>query len=183
MYPDPKLYGPFSLQFAHTDADRASAYRLRYEVFSQELGRVFYANHKDRTYKDRVDDGSAHILVVKNEREFTGTLRFTLRTEAAFLSEDEGYFSEIISEFGEGAVALADRGAIAASSRGHQLYPQMWDYGFQFVQSRGARVVVGVIDADNDFLSRFHARQGWDVLVERITDGETDWTYLLKRLD
>jgi hypothetical protein len=182
MHPSAILHQDFSIQFADTNVQRQNALRIRYEVLTKELGRQQYANDHDGTYSDALDAGMSHIILVENLGTPVGTLRFTLRSEAVFLKEDELLFSEFLNDHDPLECAIADRGAILQPFRKAQLYPIMWAFGFDFARARGIRVVLGVIDAHNSSLNAFHEKQGWKVLRECVTEGNDTWKLIVKEL-
>lgn len=182
MYPSARKFEQFTIQFAESEAQRRSACHLRYGVFAREMGRALYADHRSESYSDELDAGRAHVLLARSADQDVGTLRFTLRRETEFLDEDELYFGEFISQHGKTAIALADRGVIVPAFRSFHLYPQMWDYGFEFLRGRGIKFVLGVIDAKDDALVRFHERQQWSVLAEGVLQGERTWNLIVREL-
>lgn len=182
MYPSARRFEGFTIQFATTEAERRSACHLRYEIFTREMGLVQFADHVSQSYSDQLDAALAHVILARTSDRLVGTLRFTLRRETRFLDEDEPLFENFIAQHGESAVALADRGVILSAFRGLHLYPQMWEHGFEFLRGCGVSFVVGVIDAEDNALVRFHEMQGWGTLAHKIPQGQKAWNVIVRNL-
>jgi hypothetical protein len=182
MYRGTISYKDFSIQFVSTPELAQRAFQLRYEVLTEELGRLQYANHSEQTYSDALDQSKSHIILAEHSGAPVGTLRFTLRSQTAFLDEDELIFSDFLGEHKSCECALADRGAILKPFRKAQLYPVMWSYGFDFARAQGIRFVLGVIDANNALLNAFHERQGWTALHEPLVENGNVWVPIVKEL-
>jgi GNAT superfamily N-acetyltransferase len=176
------LLNQISIRFADGPEDILQACRLRYSVLTKELGRRQYASDKDGTYRDKLDDGSSHIVLALCNGTTVGTLRFTSRRDAALLDEDELLFSTTIAEHELSECALADRGAIHPAYRKQGLYPKLWQYGFDHLKEQGIKWVFGVIDSDNIRLNEFHKGQGWLFLQYRVSDGGHSWNLIVKEL-
>jgi predicted GNAT family N-acyltransferase len=75
------------IRFAETAADREAVYRLRYEIYVEEL-RVFgeSSDHDERRLAEEVDDVS-RLLLATDDGVPVGTLRVTLGAETAFPEE------------------------------------------------------------------------------------------------
>jgi hypothetical protein len=171
-----------SVRLANGPEDILLACRLRYTVLTEELGRRQYANDNDRTYRDKLDDGSSLIVLALCTGTAVGTLRFTSRRDATLLDEDELLFSTRIAEHDSRECALADRGAIHPAYRKQGLYPKLWQYGFDSLKEQGIKWVFGVIDSDNSHLNEFHKGQGWVFLQYRVTEGDHFWNLIVKEL-
>ena len=69
----------FSLTLADTDDLRKEVFRLRYEVYCNELGWEDPANFPDKLEKDIYDDVSRHCLLKHNRSgEYAGTVRMVM---------------------------------------------------------------------------------------------------------
>ena len=179
---DGTKHDQISIRFAEGPDDIHQACRLRYEVLTKQLGRRQYANDSDRTYQDKLDDGSSHIVLALCGKTVVGTLRFTIRRDATFLDEDERLFSAILAQHDLNECALADRGAILPAYQKQGLYPQLWKLGLDSLREQGIEWVFGVIDSDNPRLNEFHKSQGWLFLQYRIIEGDRPWNLIVKQL-
>jgi len=68
----------FIVKVADTLEERQSAYKLRYEVFSEEQNDNRYANHDRKEWADKDDTlGSTVFIAVSTTGETIGTIRYT----------------------------------------------------------------------------------------------------------
>jgi GNAT superfamily N-acetyltransferase len=160
------------------------ALRLRYCVFHDELARTEYARREQRIYTDVLDDTVAGIIVaIESNRTVVATLRFTLGRDSAFLPEDEAGFADLFDHlWARNEIALVDRGAIDPSHRGRELYHALWDFLEHECRALGVRILIGVIDANNERLCNFHLKRGWSIYRDGIRESGHIWNYITKIL-
>ncbi len=86
---NPKLVMRVTFHYAQTEAERAAIYRLRYEIYVEEM-QIFgeVANHDSRTLLGP-NDATARLLYAMKDGEIIGTLRLNLGGDAPFAEEME----------------------------------------------------------------------------------------------
>jgi N-acyl-L-homoserine lactone synthetase len=172
--------------FTTDETCKVAAFRLRYDVFTEELGRVSLANAATKEYVDENDYGRSHLIIATHNTEVIGTLRLTLRAEASFWNDDEYQYSKLYQILGfeypyeMAEIALADRAVVAKPHRGSAALRSMWSLLYRCCEMNRIKVLVGVIDAENRALVRFHQRQGWQVYRHEIPFRDITADFIVK---
>ncbi|MEZ4814138.1 MAG: GNAT family N-acyltransferase [Bdellovibrionota bacterium] len=83
-------YSSFKVRLARTDADRDAVFRLRYDVFNEELGEGLPESALTKRDEDRFDPFCDHLMVEKNGK-VVGTYRFL---PGKIAHKCEGFYSE-----------------------------------------------------------------------------------------
>ncbi len=105
------------VRYAETEADKEAAYRLRYQVYVEDVGTQL--EHSDGRMTDASDD-RARILVAVDGDEVVGTLRINWGDDAPFGSKVEEIYqlSRFSSVVSDNQVVVFDRFVIKAEYRG-----------------------------------------------------------------
>lgn len=146
---DPNL----SLRLAADEADKLGAYRLRYEVFVEELGGDgVLVDHDRRLELDRFDPFFDQIILVDTGRDpatlghVVGVYRVMRGDQAAaagqFYSEDE-YDLSVLRASGRPLLELG-RSCVAASHRNGAAMLQLWQGLAEYVREHGIEILFGV---------------------------------------
>lgn len=146
---DPNLI----LKRAETEADRLGAYRLRYDVFVEELGGDgALVDHDRRLEMDRFDPYFDQIILVDRRCDpatldhVVGVYRVMRgdQAEAAgqFYSEDE-YDLAVLKESGRSLLELG-RSCVAARQRNGAAMLQLWQGLAGYVRDHGIEILFGV---------------------------------------
>ena len=131
-----------SVQFAETSADRERIYRLRFTIYSEELGRGHAVDSKGHL-TDQLDD-TARLLLAEHEGEAVGTMRLNWGGDAPFEASDRSIYDLDALE----AVVPADRIVIfsrfatEAAYRGGDLPGQLIDAMIRFAIAKGVCVIL-----------------------------------------
>lgn len=71
--------------------DKEAIYRLRYQIYHQEMGKLIQADHNKRWIVDELDE-TGHLFYAKVDDEVVGTIRLNTGTAAQFPSSIHAYF-------------------------------------------------------------------------------------------
>lgn len=156
------------IQEAMTDELRMSAYRLRHEVFSREMGDHRYADHERQIWTD-CDDGpqSKVIVVINDENEVVGTIRHTRLNDWEIIGKD-AYGLTILAEILglnvkdlESRSSRIDRAAIAMNWRGKSIVRHLQEACERLAKSLGSDILIGIPGIENARSRKAYEKLGW----------------------
>ena len=132
------------VRFAESAADRSASYRLRYEVYVEEMNRFAdRADHERRELTDELDE-TARALIAVSEGQPIATLRFHFGADAPFPPEiREAYcldrFDDIVRE---DQMIVVERMMVPKDRRGAgRLTSQLYFELYRFVVDAGVELV------------------------------------------
>lgn len=140
------VHGPYELRLAQTEAERISAYRLRFEVFNLELKEGLDTAYETGQDVDQFDAICDH-LIVEDRRGGTivGTYRLqtgsTAGTNAGYYSEREFDFSPY-EPLRDSTVELG-RACIHRDHRSTDVLLLLWRGIVQYAVQHAARYLIG----------------------------------------
>ena len=159
---------PYTIRLATTQADRDAAFRLRYEVFTAELGDDRYADHEKRLFLDCDDDARNHLLIAElDDGTVIGTVRLTLLKDCRFIGYDAYGWDQLATVLGITLdallprVARLDRGAVAKPWRRTGILGAFQPSYFSICYREGCDTLVGTIEVHNDGMRKAMASFGW----------------------
>lgn len=92
-----ELRGPYGVRFARTPEDREAAQRLRFAVFSQELGAIVEGGERELDI-DPIDEFADHLMVYeKSTDRCVGTYRLAISEQ---VDDVGGFYSSRIFDLG-----------------------------------------------------------------------------------
>ena len=144
--PRPAEAGQYRVRFAETREDRERAFRLRFCVFSVELGEGPDSAYRDGYECDEFDEFCDHLLVEHlGTREIVGTYRLQAGTEAA---ANLGYYGEREFDFApyehlRGNLVELGRACIHRDHRSFEVLTLLWRGIAAYAIDRNARYLVG----------------------------------------
>jgi GNAT superfamily N-acetyltransferase len=158
----------FTVIIADSPELLVSAYQLRYEVFSKEMGDDRYSDHSRREWKDEDDVSESTIFVALDvNRAVIGTIRLTPLRLREFIGShiyDFGCLAKILS-IEEGALreklARADRGLVSAKWRGKKVFESLQSTLESQAVKLGCEVLVGAVDTSNRHAANANRHLGW----------------------
>ena len=156
-----------TIRLVQSQEDLNSVLRLRYRVFTEEMGRTTLANREQQFYTDEFDTERSLIFLAASEaNETIATLRLVPLLNGEIWKEPEYQLGTISSHLGltglhRGEIGLTDRGCILTSARGGSLYYKLWQALLKEAAAASLRALVGVIDSTNSGLIAYHKRQHW----------------------
>ena len=153
-----------SISVAQTTSEKKAAYRLRYDVFTTELGDERYSNHEAKEFRDTDDVETSLIFVGKFGGETVGTCRLKLLRHQEFIALDQYHIGVLakhldcdIEALSKGLAAI-DRAAVAKSWRGTGLIKAMFNALETEAISLGARTLIGSVEQSEPALTVFYRR-------------------------
>lgn len=134
-----------SLRFAESDTDREAVYRLRYDVYVEEMGYAFPGvDHRGRRLAEPILRNT-RLLMAEEGGALVGTLQFNWGTECAFTEEERRIYrlSDFVALVGDEDIIIASRFMTRPSHRDTELPAQMLDAMFAFALDNDVRLLFG----------------------------------------
>jgi RimJ/RimL family protein N-acetyltransferase len=151
-----------------TDELKNEAYRLRYSVFSIEMGDHRYADHTKQIWSDPDDFAASNLFAAIDEHnQVVGTIRLTAYREHKFIAADQYHFDVLAGMLKLPVdnllqrVARADRGVLAQSVRGTSVLNKLQDSMESYAVEKGLDVLVGVPGVGNERSRNAFRKLGW----------------------
>ena len=132
-----------------------AAFRLRYEVFTEEQGDARYADHEQRMCCDALDNEQSQLLLAVTAEGIVGTSRLSFRSAGPFLSDESYRWDLFALELREtvhnliSSVALWDRGAVLPAFRRSGILSSMEQNVTSEARENGCCAVVAVVHSYN----------------------------------
>ncbi len=130
---------------AETKDEREAVYRLRYDVYVEEMGRYqTVADHKRRMLYEDCDEQS-RISYVSIDGEVVATARLTWGGDAPIPQRmiDQYGLAPFLAELPASAIAVGERGMVRPHLRGTDLLLKMFGAGMQFAKENRIQLVFG----------------------------------------
>lgn len=130
---------------AETEAERDAVYRLRYDVYVEEMGRYqAVADHKNRTL---IEDCDAHsrISYAAIGDEVVATSRLTWGGDGPIPQRmvDQYYLAPFLAELPADAIAVGERAMVRPHLRGTDLLLRLMINGMPWVTERRIQLIFG----------------------------------------
>jgi predicted GNAT family N-acyltransferase len=128
--------------FAACDPDRQAIYRLRYEIYVEEMGYQFPSEHQDRQMPDE-DDRPCHLLYARDGDQVVGTLRIHMGKDAPFTDEEyQVYQLERFLPFVPAErIAILTRFMARPGYRSGEVPARLLQEMFRFILDSGVRLL------------------------------------------
>lgn len=133
------------IRIAHTDEEKEAVYRLRYDVYVEEMGRYHsVADHEKRQFAEPEDDGS-HILYIELEGETVATARLSWGGNRAISKRQIEHYSleSFIDEMPPDAISVAERAMVIPRLRGSTLLLDLMKETLRFANERRIQLCFG----------------------------------------
>jgi CRP-like cAMP-binding protein len=134
---------PATLRFAESAADHEAIYRLRYEIYVEEMGYAFPGvDHRKRLLTDPLERPTRRLMA-EDEGALVGTLQFNWGAECPFTDEERRIYrlSDFIAFVGDEDTMIASRFMTQASHRDSDLPARMLDAMFAFALDNNVRLL------------------------------------------
>lgn len=132
-----------TLRFARSDADRDAIYRIRYDIYADEMGYRFPgADHAGRRLVEPLTRPT-RLLMAEEGGELVGTLQFHWGGECAFTEEEQRVYrlADFMPVVGAAGIMIASRFMTRPSHRAGDLPGEMLDAMYRFGLENGARLL------------------------------------------
>jgi CRP-like cAMP-binding protein len=133
------------IAIAETEAEREAVYRLRYDVYVEEMGRYqTVADHEHRLLREDVDDQS-RISYAEIDGEVVATARLTWGGDGPFPQRmiDQYSLAPFLEELPADAIAVGERAMVRPPLRGTDLLHRMMIAGMDWVAERRIQLIFG----------------------------------------
>jgi CRP-like cAMP-binding protein len=133
---------------AETEEEKLAVYRLRYDVYVQEMGRYRAAADHERRLLVEPEDATARIFYAAPEGEVVATARFSWGGDAPFSARQiEHYQLEpFLAELPPEAIAVGERGMVVPRLRGTPVYEQLALATRHFFQEKRIQLMFGACE-------------------------------------
>jgi predicted GNAT family N-acyltransferase len=134
-----------TLRFAESQADHEAIYRLRYDVYVEEMGYAFPAvDHAGRRLAEPLRENT-RLLMAERDGKLVGTLQFNWGAECAFTDEERRIYrlSDFIAVVGDEDIVIGSRFMTRPGHRDTDLPAQLLDRMFAFALDNDVRLLFG----------------------------------------
>lgn len=152
--------GSYVARLALTEAERESAYRLRFTVFNLEMNEGLESAYVDGLDKDRYDDVCDHLIIEdKATGAIVGTYRLQMGDVAgrAFGYYSEQEFSFVPYEHMRSQIVELGRACIHRSHRSPEVLHLLWRGIARYALANGGRYMMGCCSLNSQDPEMGHA--------------------------
>jgi hypothetical protein len=129
---------------AETEEEKLAVYRLRYEVYVEEMGRYRGIADHERRLLIEPEDETALIFYAAPEGEVVATHRFSWGGDGFSKRQIESYQLEpFLAELPPEVMVVGERGMVKPALRGTPVYQQLSQVGNGFIQEKRIQLVFG----------------------------------------
>ncbi len=132
-----------TVRIAETAADQEAIYRLRYDIYVEEMGYKFAGtDHQGRRLVEPIDR-PVHQLIAEDDGEIVGTAQCHWGGDAAFTDEERRIYrlDDFAPIVGQEGIAILSRFMTRPGYRRGELPAILLDGIFAFAIARGARLI------------------------------------------
>ena len=133
---------------AESDEEKLAVYRLRYDVYVEELGRYRGAADHERRMLVEPEDQTARIFYAAPDGEVVGTSRLSWGGDAPFSARqiEQYQLAPFLAELPPEAIVVAERAMIVRRLRGGQIYQQIAATSRRFIQEKRVQLLFGACE-------------------------------------
>ena len=134
---------PATLRFASTDADHEAIFRLRYDVYVEEMGYAFPGvDHTGRRLAEPFPRPTRRLMAEEGGA-LVGTLQFNWGAECSFTDDERRIYqlSDFVAFAGDESIMIASRFMTRPSHRDSDLPARMLDAMFEFALDNDVRLL------------------------------------------
>jgi len=139
----------YEFRLAETEAERRAVYRLRYDVYVEEMGRYQQtADHENRLLQEPEDAHSRIWYARDAEGEAVATARLTWGGDAPFSQRmtDQYGLDRFLAELPAETMAVGERGMVARQLRGSTLFSDMGQVTRVFMREKRIQLIFGACE-------------------------------------
>ncbi|MBE7437440.1 MAG: GNAT family N-acetyltransferase [Spirochaetales bacterium] len=149
---------------ALTPEDRERIYRLRYQVYVEEMGRKqSFADHENKKIREPYDE-TAHLFLAEEDGEIIGTIRTNFRQDGPLECEDL-YNLERFSPFYPDRISMTTKLMVKHSHRNSVAASYLAVSAYKLMRETGIKL--DFIDT-NPHLVRLYQQMGYRIYKENI---------------
>jgi len=133
---------------AETEEEKLAVYRLRYDVYVEEMGRYRASADHERRLLTEPEDATARIFYAAPEGEVVATARFSWGGDAPFSARQIEYYQlePFLAELPPEVMAVGERGMVVPRLRGTPIYEQLAVASRRFFQQKRIQLMFGACE-------------------------------------
>jgi hypothetical protein len=133
---------------AETEEEKVAVYRLRYDIYVEEMGRYRTAADHERRLLVEPEDQTARIFYAAPEGEMVATSRLSWGGDAPFSSRqiEQYQLAPFLDEVAPEAIVVAERGMVVPHLRGSPIFAQLAATSRRFVQEERIQLIFGACE-------------------------------------
>lgn len=136
------------IHLAESDEEKEAVYRLRYDVYVQEMGRFgATADHAKRWLAD-AEDATGRIYYAAEGGRVIATSRFSWGGDAPFSARlIDGYqLAPFLAEMAPERIAVGERAMVVPELRGSELFRQLGRFSSEFIRNNRIELIFGACE-------------------------------------
>ncbi len=136
------------IHLAQTEAEKRAVYRFRYDVYVEEMGRYAGSADHDNRLLVEPEDEASRIFYAARDGAVVGTARFSWGGDGPFSPRQiEQYrLAPFLAELPPDAMAVGERGMVAAHLRGSDVFQEMGRASRRFINDERIQLVFGACE-------------------------------------
>jgi hypothetical protein len=136
------------IHLAQTDEEKLAVYRFRYDVYVEEMGRYGGVADHGRRLLVEPEDGTARIFFAAEEGRIVATSRFSWGGDGPFSARQIEHYQlgPFLAELPPEAIAVGERGMVAAHLRGSPLFRELGLASRKFMSEKRIQLVFGACE-------------------------------------
>ncbi len=133
---------------AETEEEKLAVYRLRYDIYVEEMGRYRGVADHERRLLVEPEDETARIFYGAPEGEVVATSRFSWGGDAPFSARQIEHYqlAPFLAEVPPEAIVVGERGMVVASLGGGPTFGQLGATSRRFIQEHRIQLIFGACE-------------------------------------
>jgi hypothetical protein len=137
------------VHLAETEAEKEAVYRLRYDIYVEEMGRFRgLADHQGRRLVEPEDATARIFYGAEPDGTVVGTLRLSWGGDAPFSRRliEQYQLQPFLAEMAPERIAIGERGMVVPRLRGSSIYRQVGALSRQFCTEKRIELIFGACE-------------------------------------
>jgi len=136
------------IHLATTEEEKQAVYRLRYDVYVEEMGRSSGVADHERRWLVEPEDATARIWYAAQDGEVVATYRFSWGGDAPFTERlIDGYqLAPFLAELPPETMAVGERGMVVPRLRGTDVFDKLGEASTAFVEEERIQLIFGACE-------------------------------------
>jgi len=133
---------------AESEEEKLAVYRLRYDIYVEEMGRYRGAADHERRLLVEPEDHTARIFYAAPDGEVVATSRLSWGGDAPFSARqiDQYQLAPFLAELPPEAIVVGERGMVVRGLRGSPIYEQLIATSRRFIQEHRVQLLFGACE-------------------------------------
>jgi hypothetical protein len=136
------------IQLAETDEEKRAVYRLRYDVYVEEMGRYHgIADHRERTFSEP-EDAHSRIFYAAVDGDVVATARMTWGGDGSFSARQTEHYQiePFLAELAPDKIAVGERAMVRPELRGSSIFPDLIQGTRSFLNDQRVELMFGACE-------------------------------------